>query len=244
MKALLIVFFVSLLFTIPAFAQEPSKKQCSDPGSYCIAKYGVSNMRGIDECIKNLISSCETGFFNDIDVKILNVQKREFANSDVLKFELSFVNNGNVFADIPLYWFYLVDSKSREFDSISYNYLREEGISSKHCPAIYSVDVNPGLSTPQNICYEVPKDIGESIFLKLWENDPTVCESPFYPCDIITIPYTIKSVQETIPETVKDISTDGGCLIATATYGTELATEVQNLREIRNKMYETELGGI
>lgn len=38
-------------------------------------------------------------------------------------------------------------------------------------------------------------------------------------------------------------SGDGGCLIATAAYGTELSSEVQNLREIRNKMYETELGG-
>ena len=36
---------------------------------------------------------------------------------------------------------------------------------------------------------------------------------------------------------------DGGCLIATAAYRTELAPEVQNLREIRNKMYETESGG-
>lgn len=36
----------------------------------------------------------------------------------------------------------------------------------------------------------------------------------------------------------------GGCLIATAAYGTELDPKIQNLREIRNKMYDTELGDI
>jgi len=172
----------------------PSKAdQCSDPDSYCMKKYGMSNLKGYNTCLENLISSCEQGSLNDIDIKVLNVKKLESANSDVLMFELSFVNNGNVFADIPLYWFYLIDSKSREFDSISHNSLREKGIqvSSNDCPAIYSVDVNPSLSTLQKICYEVPKDIGESIFLKLYENIPIICENPFQSCTILKFPYTI-----------------------------------------------------
>ena len=48
---------------------------------------------------------------------------------------------------------------------------------------------------------------------------------------------------EKIADRVDEIESQGGCLIATAAYGTELAPDVQNLREIRNKMYETKMGG-
>ncbi len=51
-----------------------------------------------------------------------------------------------------------------------------------------------------------------------------------------------------IPKTVASFSeqdNNGGCLIATATYGTELAPQVQKLREIRdNKLLQTKSGSI
>ena len=67
-------------------------------------------------------------------------------------------------------------------------------------------------------------------------------------CKVITIddsitcgPGTVMSNGKCVAESVNDDG--GGCLIATATYGTELASQVQMLREIRDtKLLNTESG--
>ena len=55
---------------------------------------------------------------------------------------------------------------------------------------------------------------------------------------------TLVGVEEKIDTTIDESpSENGGCLIATATYGTELAPQVQQLREIRDqKLMKTESG--
>jgi hypothetical protein len=52
---------------------------------------------------------------------------------------------------------------------------------------------------------------------------------------------TVSNTQVTSPPTQPNL--DGGCLIATATYGSELSTQVQTLREIRdNSLLATQSG--
>lgn len=55
---------------------------------------------------------------------------------------------------------------------------------------------------------------------------------------------TLQGVEEnSYPTPIDDTKNGGGCLIATATYGTELAPQVQHLREIRDqKLMQTDSG--
>ena len=53
----------------------------------------------------------------------------------------------------------------------------------------------------------------------------------------------LRGFNQTIPDEPTKIDNGGGCLIATAAYGSELAPQIQQLREIRdNQLLKTELG--
>ncbi|QLH02683.1 hypothetical protein C5F47_03460 [Nitrosopumilus cobalaminigenes] len=93
-------------------------------------------------------------------------------------------------------------------------------------------------------------DIAEMLLKNAQENRPVTqeeykeLEEKWDPTNLIPITLLIKVVVAYAETDNEEISNDdGGCLIATATYGTELAPQVQLLREIRdNTLFSTTSG--
>ncbi len=131
-----------------------------------------------------------------IELELLGWKKIESDKSDVLVLTISFINNGKYASDIIPY-VYLVDSQERRFDSSYYSFLQEKGfpVTIEDCPYVPLTSSNPGLSSEENLCYEVPKGIGDSFSLDLWNTLPGICEY-YDDCTIKSFPVTMTQQSE------------------------------------------------
>jgi len=188
----------------------------------------------------------------ELVVTIKDIKIKELENSRLLRIELNIFNGGDEEASFFANNFDLLDRNLRQYGSTSGYDLRERGesVSRGICDTLFGENVNPGLSIDFEICFEVPKNNFQYDSILIYDNMfsrdmdsarvvPLVSNSVGYD----SLVRKIEPKNEAVAERVDDLESQGGCLIATAAYGTELAPEVQNLREIRNKMYETKAGG-
>jgi len=161
----------------------------------------------------NLIqqSYAQFGDLEVIELELLEWEKIKSDKSDVFVLTISFINNGKYISDINPRNVYLVDSQERTFGPSSYSDLQEKGfpITIEDCPLVYHTSSNPGLSSEEILCYEVPKGIGDSFSLDLWSLGPELCK--FMDCTFISLPVTITQQSEPnnssskIPDWVKNI---------------------------------------
>jgi hypothetical protein len=185
-------------------------------------------------------------------VNVKDVKVQDLSNSKLVRVDMEILNGGNEEASFFEENFDLLDSNLKQYGPTSGYDLRDRGesVSRGICDTVFGDSVNPGLSINLEICFEVPKSnfqydsilIYENMFIKDMDSAkvvPLVSNSVGYD----TLVKKIEPDNENLAERAEELENQGGCLIATAAYGTEMAPEVQNLREIRNKMYETEKGG-
>ena len=183
------------------------------------------------------------------EVQITNIQRAPLETSDLIVLDLTVTNDENKPITISSSSIVLFDSKERIFNHVSSFDLSnqdEASIWDISCEFYLYDEIQPGLSIKvEDLCFQVPQERELEYGLLIAENNYDYCfdTNPYLKDECATL--SIGKISVTAQKAEKITSSDdgGGCLIATAAYGTELAPEVQNLREIRNKMYETESGG-
>lgn len=186
----------------------------------------------------------------ELTVVVNDVKIKDLEKSQLVRVELNVLNGGDEEVILSGEEIDLLDEDLKQYGSTSgYSFLdRGENISSNMCDIIIFESINPGISIDIKLCFEVPKDTRydsvvfyENMFMKDVDTAkviPLVEDSVGYS----VLVQGVKHEDQAIVDRAEEIES-GGCLIATAAYGTELVSEVQNLREIRNRAYTTDAGG-
>jgi sugar lactone lactonase YvrE len=186
----------------------------------------------------------------EFTAKIKNVEIRELYGIEFLIVEADIKNIGDESSNAK---FMLQDSESRLFDG------SREG----KCTASTVDRINPQIVKEITACFEIPNDSNLD-FKFIVSNNISYgvgCGSCITNSYSLDMPPTVTSkfIEESVDELevtcgtgtienkdgicVLESSKGGGCLIATATYGSEMALEVQQLRELRdNTLLQTESG--
>jgi len=191
---------------------------------------------------------------NDVaDVKIISGNGQDLLVYNAL---LDNTDGTDVFTIEPSR-FFMYDGKDRKFSNISYSTITSMAGSpiteiknpnfswDEDCTG-HTLDVQPGLTGKKKICFEIPKNSDH--FKVVYFHYPTPIGEVHPNLGWVSLGADdiaqVRAMFDRLGiDTNTNISSGGGCLIATATFGSEMAPQVQFLRELRdNTVLQTESG--
>jgi len=233
---------------IPSPEPEPEKTAddvykmiCLSPDGYCMSKVGMNNPDAYGECLGRWVPFCRTYEAKQGSQTCVDANGEEFRFGKYSPIE-----------DFPLlYELTLQGLTERNLDTSEILVkFKDNTIYETECQTFYKEFVQ--IRTESERWYDSCADSGE------FPNADKIREmvGTFNVCGFATLVPVEQSIEET--EIVCGTGTveneygqcvlisqtkGGGCLIATATFGSELATQVQMLREIRdNSLLQTQSG--
>ena len=163
--------------------------------------------------------------------------------TELLVFYLLVPNNGDTSAAFYPQYSKMYDGKDRVFDSLTHEIENPTGWS-EEC-LVNPVMIQPGQQKLMKLCFEIPKDADHFKIVTLlpYYNDPRSDSAIGGYYDIVAMFDRLGIGEDALPQPAEETNQGGGCLIATATFGSEMAPQVQFLRELRdNTVLQTESG--
>jgi hypothetical protein len=126
------------------------------------------------------------------------------------------------------------------------------------CPSYLGKNLNPNIPYTITACYEIPKTVNYFYFENTIFSKSTIIpydtlrvtmaqqEKETQQAKIVQLEAELEAKEKDEQERIAQLESaqnGGGCLIATATYGSEMSQQVQQLRELRdNQLLQTESG--
>jgi hypothetical protein len=192
--------------------------------------------------------------FSDIEIVISDVKITENEYYDLISYTVTMKKDMKVYDKDVLIWLEAINTNITHDDGTGMNY--HHNSEDIECPSLFydHLEGDKGGIYSYKICTKVEKDYDEFFVVLDYSRIPGVRDKEGatfeernkiierFSKDNGMFGTTVAQSQVEVP--IQESSEEGGgCLIATATYGSELAPQVQQLRELRdNQLLQTESG--